>query len=83
MQQSNRNQPNHQREANSKKKVTLRLDHDEVAVIWKKENWDHMIMVYETLAKEALPGDEKYWLESANWVKSWIAKARKHVPRSA
>lgn len=62
-----------------KRRVSLRLADDEVAVVAPVERWEHLIMVYEAFAREAEDVDREAWNASADWIREWIARA---VPRN-
>lgn len=64
---------------NNKKKVTLRLDNNEVAIVWTVEMWHHLIQIYETLEEEADEQDKAAWREAADWIRKWLTKARHHA----
>lgn len=55
-----------------KKKVSVRLEAGEAYVIGPIEYFDHMVVVYKTLADRAETEEEKSkWLGTADWVASW------------
>lgn len=59
----------------SKRKVVNRLDQDEVAIVGKISDWEHLISVYEALAED---GDEfkEGWLELAAWIRYELEENR-------
>lgn len=57
----------------TKKRITLRVDNNELAVIGPKELWEHLITVYEFLAQK-YPNDKNSWLDAAEWVRSYVQK---------
>lgn len=59
-----------------KRRVSLRLAENEVAVVAPKERWEHLILVYESYAEDPLYADSaEAWRNSAEWIREWIAKA--------
>lgn len=58
----------------SKRRVSLRLADDEVAVVGPIQQWQHMIMWYEVMAEEH-PADADAWYDAANWIREWVEKA--------
>lgn len=58
----------------AKKRVALHVGEDEVAVVGPLPRWQHLVLVYETLAEE-YPDDSDSWHQAADWIRKWIAKA--------
>ena len=58
-----------------KKRVNLRLEENEIAVIGSQERWEHLIMVYEAFANDPDYPDKEAWLASAAWIREWIELA--------
>ena len=56
-----------------KRRISLRLSDDEVAVVGPVGRWMHLIQVYEAFAN-----DPKYdfakeeWLDAAAWIREWV-----------
>lgn len=73
--QNNNNRWSQSRDGVFRKKVTLHLQDGEVAIPWSKEHWENLILVFEACADAALPGDQKFWEESIEWVRHWLQKA--------
>lgn len=59
-----------------KKRVNLRLEENEIAVIGSQERWEHLILVYEAFADDSEGEDRQKWLDSAAWVREWIEHAK-------
>lgn len=60
----------------AKRKVTLRVASDELAVVWPVENWRHMIMVYRTQAEDALTSEDAgWWTQAADYIQGCIEKS--------
>ena len=51
----------------TKRKVSLRLANDEVAVVGSIAIWQHLNEVYQVLA-EMYPEEREAWLECAEWI---------------
>lgn len=52
-----------------KRKQILHLQNDEVAVVFPKDYWRHMVDTYKTLAEEAQDsGEFEAWMNMANHV---------------
>ena len=60
-----------------KKRVSLRLDDNEIAVVGPLEQWEHLIMIYEAYAAEAHGAEKEPWLDSVAWVREWIEHAKR------
>lgn len=59
----------------AKRKVVNRLDPDEVAIVGKISDWEHLISVYEALADD---NDEfrAGWLDLAGWIRYELEENR-------
>lgn len=60
----------------SKKRITLRVDIDEIAVVGPINRWEHLIETYKFLAN-LYPEHENAWLEAADWISNAIAYAKR------
>ena len=60
-----------------KKRVNLRLEEDEVAVIGSQERWEHLIMVYECFANDPDTENKEAWADSATWIREWLEHAKR------
>lgn len=58
----------------SKKRISLRLDNDQVAVVFPLEDAKHLVQVYEALA-EWYPNYEAEYLDRADLVRGFIERA--------
>jgi hypothetical protein len=59
-----------------KKRLTLRVDENEVAVVGPVDRWQHLVTTYEFLAS-VYPEDENAWLEAAEWIRTGLASAKR------
>lgn len=60
----------------NKKRVTLRLSEDEVAVVGSVDQWEHLIEIYKVYAEYSDDYYEKEeWLSAVKWVEEWLRKA--------
>lgn len=59
-----------------KKRITLRVNQDEVAIVGPIDRWQHLILTYEFLAT-IYPESENAWLEAAAWIRDGITNAKK------
>ena len=59
-----------------KKRVSLRLDSNEIAVVGTLERWEHLILIYEAYAAAAPQNEKESWLDSVAWVREWIEHAK-------
>ena len=59
-----------------KKRITLRIDTDEIAIVGPTKRWEHLITTYEFLAT-MFPEYENSWLEAADWIRCSIAHAQR------
>lgn len=59
-----------------KKRISLRLENDEIAVVGSQERWEHLILIYEAFAADAHGADKIAWLDSVAWVREWIEHAK-------
>ena len=55
-----------------KKRVSLRLESDEIAVVGPIDRWEHLVLVYEAFAADATGQEKEAWLDSAMWIREWI-----------
>lgn len=62
----------------AKKKIILRVAENEAAIVGTFEQWEHLIATYRLLAEDAPRQDQVYWRDAAEWVQSWLRKARSH-----
>jgi len=60
-----------------KKRVSLRLDSDEIVVVGSLERWEHLILIYEAYAEDSDGQEKDAWLDSAQWIREWIEQAKK------
>lgn len=59
-----------------KRRVSLRLAENEVAIVAPKETWEHLIEIYEAFAYDPnYAASSEEWQGAANWVREWIEKA--------
>lgn len=65
----------------SKKRISLRLDEGEIAVVGPIERWKHLVMLYERMAEVEYPeyptteaNYKQGWLNAANWIRQSIQK---------
>lgn len=56
------------------RKQSVRLADNDVVVVGPLERWQHLIMLYETMAEE-FPEDSDDWKAAARWIRDWIQKA--------
>lgn len=66
------------KDSDYRKKLILKLHDDEVAVVWTREHWEHLIMVYETMADEALPHEQPFWFEAAEHIRQALKKVERN-----
>ncbi len=59
-----------------KKRVSLRLEPNEVAVVGSVERWEHLILIYEAYAAETHGAEKAAWTDSATWVREWLEHAK-------
>lgn len=59
---------------NAKKRVTLRIGENEVAVVGPIERWQHLILIYEAYANEQ-PEYAPAWNDAIAWIREWIDKS--------
>ncbi|HJS83561.1 MAG TPA: hypothetical protein VJ742_12080 [Nitrososphaera sp.] len=62
-----------------KRKLTLRLAPNEVALVGSTEQMEHLVKTYEGLA-EQYPEHHREWQECATWVRNWINYTKKRDP---
>lgn len=55
-----------------KRKVVLRLDPDEVAIVGTIEQWRHLADLYRELGNEASEEDRANWHEASLWVEEYL-----------
>jgi len=59
-----------------KKRISLRLENDEIAVVGSQARWEHLILMYEAFAMDAHGEDKVAWLDSVAWIREWIDHAK-------
>lgn len=57
----------------TKRRVILRLNPNEVAVVGRVDTWEHLVGLYEAFAEDAPPEYKPGWYEAADWIRSQIA----------
>lgn len=58
----------------AKKRISLRIDDGEIAVVGPVAKWTHLILLYETMA-EQYPEDQAQWLDAAEWIREYLNKS--------
>lgn len=65
-----------------KKRISLRLDEDEIAVVGTRERWEHLILIYEAYAEAAAPEEKESWFDAAAWIKEYLDLANVRIINS-